>query len=83
MTKYFTQFDESTQTIGTNLAGWTTRGTVAPSSYAPAYGTPAGSHYQDQGPRPVGSRLHAVFPLGKWAERAARALDVLRGRDGK
>lgn len=41
MTKYFTQFDESTQTIGTNLAGWTTRGTAAPNGWAPAYGTPA------------------------------------------
>ncbi len=40
MTKYFTQFDESTQTIGTNLAGWTVRGGGAPTR-APAYGDPA------------------------------------------
>lgn len=41
MSKYFTQFEESNQTIDTNLAGWTTRGTAAPTGYAPKYGTPA------------------------------------------
>lgn len=39
MTKYFTQFDESTQTIGTNLSGWTVRS--GSPSRAPAYGDPA------------------------------------------
>jgi hypothetical protein len=42
MTKYFTQWDDfSVDTVGTNVVGWTTRGTAGPNSYAPAYGTPA------------------------------------------
>lgn len=40
MSKYHTQFEESTQTIGTNLAGWTVRGGGSP-TYAPAYMSPA------------------------------------------
>ena len=39
MSKYFTQFDEPAQTIGTNLAGWTVRTGGAPGR-VPAYGTP-------------------------------------------
>ena len=39
MSKYFTQFEEATQTIGTNLVGWTVRNGTP--SRAPIYGDPA------------------------------------------
>ena len=41
MSKYFTAWDNfAVDTIGTNVAGWTERGSTGPNSQAPAYGTP-------------------------------------------
>lgn len=41
MSKYFTAWDNfSIDTIGTDVAGWTERGSTGPNSQAPAYGTP-------------------------------------------
>ena len=41
MSKYFTAWDNfAVDTIGTDVAGWTERGSTGPNSQAPAYGTP-------------------------------------------
>jgi len=41
VTKYFTAWDNfAVDTIGTDVAGWTERGSTGPNSQAPAYGTP-------------------------------------------
>jgi hypothetical protein len=42
MSRYLTFWDDfDVDTIGTNVVGFTTRGTAAPNGWAPAYGTPA------------------------------------------
>lgn len=40
MTKYFTQFEESGDVIGSTLTGWTLRGSATPAA-TPEYGTPS------------------------------------------